>query len=108
MEFISLISHFQKSLSQLTETILKEYLHEKLIVVCSVVLGCVTILIIIPVKHLVFSICHFFCWLFLYFVQVSEIRRAWSTPFGGTGLLVVGFHVSFVFILCYVFLFRLT
>lgn len=57
--FISLTSRFQKS-RQLTETILKEYLREKLIVVCSVVLECVTILVINTVKHLVFSICHLF------------------------------------------------
>lgn len=87
--------------SQLIGTILKKYLHEKLIVVCSVVLECVIILVINTVKHLVFSICHLFS-LFLYFVQVSDSGLSWSTPFGGgIDLLVIGFHVVvFVLILC--------
>lgn len=93
MGFISYVSGFQKSLSQLIGTIVKKCHCEKLTGVSSVVLGRVTVLVINVVKHMVFSICHFCC-LFLYFVQLGETRVV--------GLLVEGFLV-FALILLYVF-----
>lgn len=44
----------------------------KLTSVSSVILGWVTVLVINMVKHLVFSIYHHFCCLFLHFVQLGE------------------------------------
>lgn len=52
-------------------------------------------MVINVVKYLVYSICHHFCCLFLYFVQLGVV--------GVVGLLVIGFtFLGFALILIYI------
>lgn len=97
--FLSSVSGFQKSLSQLVGTLLRECHMETNR--CKLCYTWVTILVVNVVKHLVFSVCYNFCCLFLYFVQFDET--------GVVGLPVTGFHfLVFELTLFYIFWFRLT
>ena len=83
VSFLSSVSAIQKSLSQLVGTIQQDCHHTNGQAQTQLYS---TILIVNVVKHLVFSICHNFCCLLLYFVQIAET--------GMVGLPVTGFHLS--------------
>ena len=92
VSFLSSVSAIQKSLSQLVGTIQQDCHHTNGQAQTQLYS---TILIVNVVKHLVFSICHNFCCLLLYFVQIAET--------GMVGLPVTGFHLSGIcthFVLC--------